>query len=165
NRSFGKRGLSPFPLPGWNISLGGLESRIPFAQRFVSRISLNHMYKGTYTVGWFYNTTTDTLRGIVGVYNLLSQIPQYKPEQINIEKRFAPLIGLSMTWKNGVSTTLSYETSSLVSLNLDNSQVMERLSKSMKFSSNFQKRGFKVPLIGSTLRNTLDLAFSAIYSE
>jgi len=165
NKTFGKRGLSPFPLPGWNISLGGLESRIPFAQRFVSRISLNHMYKGTYTLGWFYNTTADTLRGIVGVYNLLSQIPQYKPEQLNIEKRFSPLIGLSMTWKNGVSTTMSYETSSLVSLNLDNSQVMERTSKSMKFSSNFQKRGFRVPLVGSTLRNTLDLAFSATYSE
>ncbi len=92
-------------------------------------------------------------------------MPDYKPEQINIEKRFAPLVGLSMTWKNGVSTTLSYETSNLVSLNLDNSQVIERTSESIKFTSNFQKRGFRVPFFNKTLRNTIDMAINLSYSE
>jgi len=165
NKVFGKRGLTPFPLPGWNVALGGLESKIPFADRIVSRISLIHSYRGTYSLGWFYQPNTDTLRGVVGVYNLLSQLPEYKPEQINIEKRFAPLIGVSLTWKNGVSSNVSYETSNIVSLNLDNSQVIERSSKTIKISSNFQKRGFKIPIINSTLRNTLDLALNASYSE
>ncbi len=165
NRIFGKRGLSPIPLPGWNVTLGGLESKIPFANRIASRISLMHTYRGSYTLGWFYQANTDSLRGVVGVYNLLSQIPEYKPEQINIEKRFAPLVGLSMTWKNGVSSTLSYETSNLVSLNLDNSQVIERTSQSVKLTSNFQKRGFRVPFLNTTLRNTIDMAINLSYSE
>jgi cell surface protein SprA len=70
-----------------------------------------------------------------------------------------------MTWKNGVSTTLSYETSNLVSLNLDNSQVIERTSESIKFTSNFQKRGFRVPFFNATLRNTIDMAINLSYSE
>ena len=165
NKVIGKRGLSPFPLPSWNVALGGLESKIPFADRIVSRISIIHSYRGTYSLGWFYQPNADTLRGVVGVYNLLSQLPQYKPEQINIEKRFAPLIGLSLTWKNGISSNVTYETSNLVSLNLDNSQVIERSSKTIKISSNFQKRGFKIPFVNTTLRNALDLALNASYSE
>lgn len=165
NRIFGNRGMMPMPLPSWNITLGGLETMIPFANRIASRISLMHTYRGSFTLGWFYQANTDSLRGVVGVYNLLSQTPEYKPEQINIEKRFAPLVGLSMTWKNGVSTTLSYETSSFVSLNLDNSQIIERTSESIKVTSNFQKRGFRIPFIHTTLRNIIDMALNLSYSE
>jgi len=164
-RLFGKHGLMPLPLPGWNISLGGLETKIPFADRIISRISITHAYKGTISTGWFYNPTDDSLGGNVGVYSLLSKMPDYKPEQINLETRFSPLLGLSLTWKNGVSTNLSYETSNMIALNLDNSQVSERISNSIKFSTNFQKKSLKLPFVAKPLKNSIDFAINASYSE
>jgi len=155
----------PLPLPGWNISLGGLETKIPFADRILSRISITHAYKGTISTGWFYNPTDDSLGGNVGVYSLLSKMPDYKPEQINLETRFSPLLGLSLTWKNGVSTNLSYETSNMIALNLDNSQVSERISNSIKLSTNFQKKSLKLPFVAKPLKNSIDFAINASYSE
>jgi len=161
----GSRNLTPFPLPGWNVTWTGLERLIPYFGDFMSRATINHRYRGSYRIGWTFNSDTGPLQPFqLGAYTVTNNRPELEPNTINIEKRFAPLIGLNITWQSNLRTNIQYEHSRVTSLALSNSTVTERLSKGLQFTFSYTIRNFKIPFF-SRLENAVDFTLNASYIE
>jgi cell surface protein SprA len=166
---FGKQNYMPIPLPNWKVTWSGLEKLIPYAADYASRVSLSHGYQGNYRVGWVLNNDAgEQTTGRVGVsgntYAIEYEIPKYEPTQSTIQHKFVPVVGLNVTWKNNVTTSIQYDYSKITSISLSNPNVNERISQGIKFSTNWSKRGFSLPFL-KKLRNTLDLSLSVSYIE
>lgn len=163
--SLGSRNFTPFPLPGWNVTWTGLERIIPYFGDFMARASINHRYRGAYRLGWTFNSDTGPLQPFrLGAYTVTNNRPELEPNTINIEKRFAPLIGLNITWQSNLRTNIQYEHSKVTSLALSNSTVTERLSKGLQFTFSYTIRNFKIPFF-SRLENAVDFTLNASYIE
>jgi cell surface protein SprA len=163
--AMGNRNISPLPLPGWNVTWTGLERLIPFIGKFMTRASINHRYRGAYRLGWTFNSDTGTLPPFqLGTYSVTNIRPELEPNTINIEKRFAPLVGLNITWNSNLRTNVQYEHSKVTSLALSNSTITERLSRGLQFSFSYTIRNFKIPFF-PRLDNAVDFTVNASYIE
>ncbi|WP_234572333.1 T9SS outer membrane translocon Sov/SprA [Rhodohalobacter sp. 614A] len=153
-RSVGEKNFAVFPLPNWRINWTGIENMIPFIGQSMQRATLTHAYEGLYRIGWNLNNNPgDLITRRVGVFTVEDERFEFEPSTVNIEKRFAPLIQLNVTWLNGLRTQVGYETSNITSLSLANSQVIERLSKGLRFSIAYTLRNFKIPFVRRTASN------------
>lgn len=163
--SLGDKGFMPIPLPQWRVNWSGLESSVPFLGRFMSRATLSHSYQGRYRLGWtFNNDAGQLLNQSLGAYTLEYLRSDYDPNSVNIERRFSPLVQLTITWKNNMRTTLGIESSKTTSLALSNTQVTEKSSKGMKFSLNYTIRDFKLPFLRK-VNNNVDFTLNGSFLE
>lgn len=163
--AIGERNFTPFPLPGWRITWTGLESLIPFLGETISRASLTHNYNGLYRMGWVYNANQDQLPDVsLANYLVQNRRPEYEANTINIEKRFAPLIGLNITWESDLRSNMQYEYSKVTSLALSNSTIIERLSRGLRLSLAYTIRDFKLPLF-PRIENAIDITINGSYIE
>ncbi len=161
----GQRGFTPFPLPGWKITWTGIEKYIPFIGDEIARASLVHAYSGSYRLGYIFNVNQSLLPPLsLGSFTVLNRRAAFEPTTINIEKIFAPLIGLSITWKSNLRTTLQFDYTKLTSLALSNATVLERYSKGIRFSLSYTLRNFKIPLF-PRIKNAVDFTLNAGYIE
>jgi len=164
--TLGNLGFTPIPKPDWSVRWSGLENKIPFIGKYASHISLTHQYKSSYQIGWnFYNDAGSTVTGNLGNYTVQSIRDPYEASAINITKNFSPMIGLNITWKNNVGTNLEYDYSKITSLSFTGPTVEDRISKGLKLTMNYTKRGFRLPFIFNRLKNTLDISFTLNYLE
>jgi len=165
---FGKNGYMPFPLPNWKINWSGLEDLFPFLDDYVTRITLNHSYSGSYRTSWKFNPNFgEELSSPLfqqSPVKVITEIQEYEASALTIDRRFMPVIGLNITWKNNVSTRLQYDYSKLLTMSTSNPTMTEKTSQGFKFTGTWQKRGFRLPFFNK-LRNTLDLSVSASYYE
>lgn len=165
SKSVGDKNFAAFPLPNWRINWTGLESMIPFIGESMQRATLTHAYEGLYRIGWNLNNNPgDLITRRIGIYTVEDERPEFEPSTVNIEKRFAPLLQLNITWLNGLRTQLGYETSNITSLSLSNSQVIERISKGMRVSIAYTLRNFRIPFVRRTASN-VDLTFNGSVIE
>jgi cell surface protein SprA len=163
--SIGRKNFTPIPLPNWRINWAGVEEFIPFIGQFMQRATLTHAYTGVYRLGWNLNNNSDELfTRRLGVYTVEDFRPEFDPSSVNIEKRFAPLIQLNVTWDNGLRTQLGYETSNITSLAMSNSQVSERISKGLRMQLAYTLRNFRLPFFRQ-LTNNVDLSLTGNYIE
>lgn len=169
--------LTPFPkipIPGWRIDYSGL-GNIPALKEVFSSVSLKHSYSSTYNVnnysnsllyqnelelnGWLdgYPVPTDTNE--VGVF-----IAPFIMNQIIIQERYAPLIGISVRTKSRITASIDYKKERNLGLNLSNSQITELNSNDLAVTFGFTKAGMKMPfkVQGSviTLKNDLTFKFN-----
>lgn len=160
----GNRSFTPVPLPNWQITWSGLESKIAFLSDYLSRASINHQYSGRYRIGWGLNPDEGSLLSrSVGAYNIEYERAEYEARTINLEKRFSPLIGLNLTWINNLRTSLQYDRSRITSFS-SNNNVNERLSQGMRFTAGYSKRGFRLPFF-RRLNNQIDINLTVSYTE
>jgi cell surface protein SprA len=161
----GERSFAPFPLPGWRISWSGIEEAIPFIGQFMRRASLLHAYSGRYRLGYVFNEDQSILPPIsLGDFVVQNNRPDYEPTTINIEKTFAPLIGLNITWESDLRTNLQFDYSKLTSLSLSNANVIERFSRGLRFTLSYTLRDFKIPLF-PRIRNAVDFSMNTSYLQ
>ena len=161
----GDRNFIPFPLPNWRVTWTGLERFIPYLGDFMSRASITHSYNGSYRLGWVFNADQSRLPDIsLGSYSISNRRPEYEPKTINVEKRFSPLIGLNITWQSNLRTNIQYEYSTVTSLALSNSTIIERMSKGVKMTFNYTVRGFKLPFF-PRIDNAVDFTLNGSYIE
>lgn len=161
----GDRGFAPFPLPGWRIRWSGLEDAIPFIGQYMTRASLLHTYSGRYRLGYVFNADQSLLPPInLGNYVVQNRRPAYEPTTINVEKTFAPLIGLNITWQSDLRTNLQFDYSKITSLALSNATVIERYSRGLKLTVNYTVRDFKIPLF-PRIQNAVDFTINTSYIE
>lgn len=166
--TFGKNGYLPLPLPNWKLNWSGIEEYFDFASEYISRISLNHSYSGSYRVGWSYNPKY----GDENPFNLFSGSSskvigvseRYEASTINIDRKFVPVVGLNITWKNNLSTRLQYDYSKVMSITTTSPTFLEKTSQGFTFKGTWSKRGFRLPFF-KKLRNTLDLSVSGSYYD
>lgn len=161
----GKRSFTPFPLPGWKVTWSGFENVIPYLGRFMTRASLQHAYSGRYRLGYVFNADQGNFPPInLGRYTIQNQRPEFEPTTINIEKTFAPLIGLNVTWDSNLRTNFQFDHSKLTSLALSNATVIERLSRGLKLTVIYTIRDFKIPLF-PRINNAVDFTLNSSYIE
>lgn len=148
-------GLSPFPavpLPNWNVNYNGL-GRIPALKEIFNSVTIKHTYRGTYTVSGFTSNVrytgdpesgfSDTFFGVGiddntgdSLYNIQSQ---FVIPQVAFSEAFAPLAGVTLNFKNGISGSLDLKTSRNVSLSVGNAQLTETRNKDFSLSISWRK--------------------------
>lgn len=170
-----KIGLNSFPaipLPNWNVNYNGL-GKLPALRKHFSSVTLKHAYRGTYTVGGYTSNvrfTGDDLSGFTSnffgvaltttgdsIYNIQSQ---YVVPQVSFNESFAPLAGINLNFKNGLSTSLDLKMNRNVSLSLGNQQLTETRAKDFSISVSYRKDKLEktLNLFGRTmnLKNALN---------
>jgi cell surface protein SprA len=167
----GRFGFGAIPLPNWNITYSGIETVFPFLQDYVSRVSLTHAYRGRYRSGFVFNpnfkaqnASSNASANRFGTFAVYQPLDPYTPDQSSIESAFAPFIGLNIAWRNQMRSTLDYERSRRISPSYRTARITETYSQGVKFSLNYEKRGFKLPFM-KKLQNTLTTTLNFNYAE
>ena len=124
-----------FPLPNWRIQYKGL-SNIPALKDIVRSAFLTHTYSSYYTIGTFknnadYNFDEQKQYGMsfTRYENENTFIPEYEIGTAVLEEKFAPLIGIDISWVNMLSTKLEYRRSRQITLGFANRQITELYRK------------------------------------
>lgn len=163
--TIGRRDFTPLPMPGWRVNWMGLEEWVPLLGRVTERITLTHAYSATYRLGWIWNSNPGELPPRrIGYYAIVDERPELEPASVNIEKRFAPLLRVTIAWDSNLRTQLGYEYNKLTSLALSNINVTERISKGITASVTYTFRNFRLPLL-RRLTSNLDLTVNGNYME
>jgi cell surface protein SprA len=88
-------------------------------------------------------------------------IPQYDIQQITITEQWGPLIGIDITWKNGLQTRTEVKRDRTVSLSYSNIQVTEVRGNEYVIGAGYRIKNFKLPFgLGAknkSKRNDLNL--------
>ena len=120
-------------LPEWRVTYSGL-SRLPwFAERFKS-FNLNHAYKSVYTVG-AYNSYTNFL-SFIGDMGFISDVTTGNPipssmfnvSTVSINETFSPLLGLDMTFNNGLTAKAQFNKTRVLNLSMTSVALTETYS-------------------------------------
>ena len=155
-----------FMQPNWKVTFSGLNN-IKALKDIVRNIELTHAYTSKYSVG-SYTTNLDwecdayglsTVRDMQGNF-----IPQYEVTTITISDQLSPFIGLSATFVNNLTSSISTSRTRTISLSLSNNQITENLSKEWSLSLGY--RFDDLPLIfgkdkgAKQFSNDLNLTFA-----
>jgi len=146
-KSASKIKLNAFPnVPkiNWRITYDGL-SKLKFAKKLFSSVSLSHGYRSSYGVTAF---NTSLLFREDGLARDLSYnfIPKEEFGQININEQFSPLIGVDINWKNNKFTSrFEYKRDRNVSLSFADVQISEIKGQEFVIGLGYRWRNFKMP--------------------
>ncbi len=174
SKTIGLTAFPAIPLPNWNVNYNGL-GKIPALKKHFTSISIKHAYRGTYTVGGYTSNvrfTGDDLSGYTSnffgigvstanptdsVFNIQSQ---FIVPQVSFNESFAPLAGINLNFKNGLTAGLDLKMNRMVSLSLGNQQLTETRSKDFSLSVSYRKDKLEktLQLFGRTvnLKNALN---------
>ena len=156
-RSAATQTLSPFPslsaaMPNWRVTYDGLINLGNLRDIFKT-FTLNHAYQCTYSVGNYSsylnwvgidgNTLGFTLDELTG-----RPVPSspYNISSVAITERFAPLLGLNVTFKNDLQASVEYRDQRTLTLNSSAGQLVEAQQRGFKFSAGYKIVGFNTVL-------------------
>ncbi|WP_281615851.1 cell surface protein SprA [Flammeovirga sp. SubArs3] len=146
---------SSFPIPNWDVRYTGLSKMKGLKDTFKS-ITISHAYQSTYTIG---NYNSSLLYGATEIgpdKDINDQpaartdaegnlVPVYVINQVNIEERFGPLIGINVKLMNDLQIKFDYNKGRMLSLNLSNAQVTEQLNNDFTIDIGYTASGMKLP--------------------
>lgn len=149
-------GIAPFPKPTWNITYSGM-AKWPLFRILTESVALRHSYSGDYAAD--YNTNTsfseeDGERSLdLGDKKILFTPNEFQINNIRINERYQPLLGVDVTWKGKISTTVTWSKSNSYSLSTSNFEVSENNTNELGFMISYQKTGLKLPFFKKALNN------------
>ncbi len=136
------------PFPEWSIRISSLE-KLPLINKVVQRISLDHNYSGQY------DETFDKKSG------------QEVVDKYTCDSKFAPLAGVNLSFKNGMTVTMRYNSSKMETVTRSTGDGATKNEKSdFSLTANWSKRSdFRIPLPiwpfkNMRLKNSIDLSLS-----
>ena len=162
------------PIPGWRIDYAGL-GNIPALKEVFSSISLKHSYSSTYSISNYSNSLLyqDDLEldALLDHYPIPSDtndlgdfVSSFLMNQVVIQERYAPLIGISIRTRSRITVSIDYKMERSLGLNMSNSQITELKSSDLAVVFGFTKANMKLPfkVQGSviTLKNDLTFKFN-----
>lgn len=168
---------SSFPVPEWNVTYSGLTNIKSLGEIFKS-ITLSHAYQSNYTVG-SYNSSLLYGATEIGPGNGINDQPDARPDsdtgnmvpvyvinQVNIEERFGPLIGINIKLMNDLQIKFDYNKGRMLALNLSNAQVTEQLNNDFTVDVGYTKAGMKLPFRSKGRTTVLknDITFRMAFS-
>ena len=120
-------------LPNWSFSYSGLSKLSWFAKHFKS-FNINHAYRSVYSVG-AYNSFTNYM-GIMNDMGFILDVTSGNPipssmyniSTVSINESFSPLIGVDMTFNNGMTAKLEYKKNRMLNLSLTSVALTENYS-------------------------------------
>ena len=151
----GRKGLSALPdllgmLPNWSVSYTGL-SELPFLKRHFRSVTLRHTYRATYTVGGFSSLAgwqgsdpdaigllSETNAGGGGAMSGARLSYAYDIPSVALQENFFPLIGLDLTWLNGLGTSAQWRQSRGAVLHLGARSLIEALSRELSLGLTYK---------------------------
>lgn len=141
-----------FPCPDWTLRWGGFET-YPFLKKYVQRLSLDHSFSGQMSQSWKDQASNLTKK--------------------NLDASFRPLIGMTITWKNGMSTNFSYNKSQKRDIPYTNGVSSGATTSSqadISVTGNYSKRSdFRIPIPvwpfkNMKLKNNVDISLTFTYN-
>lgn len=134
--------------PDWTLRVGGLE-KMPFLSKYVQRVSLEHSRSGKS------NETFDVNQGIERV------------TKEDSDTQFQPLLGINLSWKNGITMSVRYEQSETKSLTTVSGISGNKTTRNnLSVTANYSKRSdFMIPIPvwpfkNMRLKNSVDLSLT-----
>jgi cell surface protein SprA len=121
-------------MPNWSVKYGGLTKLFPwFADKFKS-FNINHAYKSVYSVG-AYNSYSSFME-YMGEWGFISDVTtgnpipssMYNVSTVSINESFSPLIGVDMTFNNGLTAKLNYNKTRTLNLSMTSVALTENFS-------------------------------------
>ncbi len=159
--------------PNWRVTYDGL-LQIGNMKKIFKSFTLSHAYQCTYSIG-SYSSYLNWV-GVAGDLGFTMDeqtrqpIPSspYNISSVAITEKFAPLIGVNMTFKNELSVNAEYRDARTLNLNTSAGQIVETGSKQISIGAGIKIPDFnKVIKFGSSQGGTsndlsmnLDFAFS-----
>ncbi len=148
------------PLPNWQITYTGL-SKLPAFKKFFRSVKLSHGYNSRMSIAnfdsnpqfdfaanpspeiqenghfpdEFYGYYPGTLNGDLNFFSF------YRIPNITISENFAPLIGVDLSFENGLTTGFEFKKNRSVSLSLTNYQVIETSGKEYEIDLGYKHTG------------------------
>jgi cell surface protein SprA len=141
--------LSQFPsipIPNWKIKYTGL-GHLSFLQELFESFDIDHEYRSSYLVSG-YNTLLQykETSGASSARDVNNDfLPQYQFSQISIIEQFVPLIGITVRFKNNVTTNIEYRQTRDLNLSLLNSQLTQLNTRVIGFGFGYRTKNFRFP--------------------
>ncbi len=184
--------FNQIPIPNWRINYNGL-SRIPAFNNIFSSVNLTHAYNSTLSINNYRNNLEfQDLYFIRGNEGFLLENERAIIEQINDEylylgnssqldtltfnyysfyqipdvvvtEQFAPLAGIDLSFKNGLTGRFEWRRTRTVGLSLQNYQLTESNTKEVTFGAGYRIKGLNIPFIriaGKEFNLQNDIAFN-----
>ena len=136
------------PFPEWSIRISSLE-KLPLISKFVQRISLDHNYSGQF------DQSFDIKQG------------REVSDKETHDSKFAPLAGVNLSFKNGMTISMRYNSSKMETATLSTGEGGTKNEKEdFSLTANYSKRSdFRIPIPiwpfkNMRLKNSLDLSIS-----
>lgn len=160
--------------PNWRITYDGL-LQLGNMGKFFKSFTLSHAYQCTYSIGSYssYMNWIGINGGEMGfLLNELTQQPipssPYNISSVAITEKFAPLIGVNMTFKNDITLNAEYRDARTLNLNSSAGQIVETSSRQLSVGGGWKvadfgsiiKFGSKQGGISNDLSLNLDVAYS-----
>lgn len=153
-RDVNKISLSLIPdmlsmLPNWKVTYSGLSKLAPFKKVFKS-FNINHAYRSTFSIGnynsfqSFHSYMNDW--GFIEDVQTGNPIPSsmYDVSSASINEQFGPLLGVDMTFKNGLTSKLEYRTTRVLTLSMAANQVVENGSNDVVIGMGYKIVGLNL---------------------
>ncbi len=140
------------PRLNYSFHWDGLE-QLSLFKNFATRVSLDHAYTSNYQTSY---------------HGDLSGGGEVVDAQ-HIGYAFAPLLGLSVTFKEflkgNISGNVRYSATTTYDLVPSAENVVENVDKEISITGSFAKTGFEIPFFGLSLSNDIDISLNYTYSN
>lgn len=121
-------------MPNWSVKYSGLVKLVPWIGEHFKSFNINHGYKSIYSVG-AYNSYSNFMeymgdRGFITDVTTGNPIPSsmYNVSTVSINESFSPLLGVDMTFLNGLTTKLEYKKTRTLNLSMTSVALTENFS-------------------------------------
>lgn len=142
--------LKTFPLPNWKITYNGL-SKMKWAKKIFTNLSIRSGYRSMMQVNSFQTNFDNTeYQGAAGTMPIDSlngnRYAEYTIPSIVISEQLNPLIGLDMTFKNGLTARFNYRNTRTLSMNFTDYQMIENKAETYTVGLAYRIKGLKLPI-------------------
>ncbi|MFN3596649.1 MAG: cell surface protein SprA [Rubricoccaceae bacterium] len=144
---FGPEGLFALPMPSWDVNYTGLNS-LPLVRRFAQQATLRHSYFASSRADYASvdNFAAPLFQVPAGAGTVLVQgeTPDVLPSTISVNARFQPLLGLSVGWRGGVQTDLTWNRSFLNTLQPGSATINEKTVQDVQLQVSYSRTGLRL---------------------
>ncbi|MEX0600488.1 MAG: cell surface protein SprA, partial [Rhodothermales bacterium] len=152
------RGFLPFPMPNWQISYNGL-GNWPLIRSLVTNATLRHGYSSDYSTDYRRNlASADSLRAFeLSGRQIRFTIPEHEIGGVRVNERYQPLIGVDLTFRGSIQSSVAWEKSTAYSLSTTNFEVSQNDNSQITFNASYARSGLKLPFL-SRLNNRISFS-------
>ncbi len=152
------------PMPNWRLTYNGL-AKLPMFSDYVNTLTVNHSYTGNLSMNSFVSSFYYLDQLAVGFPSFIDSnshnyVPFFQVPNITISESLGPLLGFDVAFKNGVSISIKFNKTRMLSLSLVDYQVSETKSTELVIGGGSRIKGLNLPFtIFGTRRLKNDINF------
>lgn len=136
-------------MPNWRVTYSGL-SKLDIFKKYFKSVTLNHAYRSTYSIGSY--NTFQNFHSYMGDWGFIDDVQtgiptpssMYDVSAVSINEQFSPLLGVDVTFKNGISTKVEYKTTRILNLSLAANQIVESATKDFVLGMGYKIMGLEL---------------------